>query len=260
MKILFFGDIVGRMGREAVLAQIGALRRHFTPDILVANAENASGGFGLSRDSAETLLYAGIDVFTTGNHVFSKNKIISLFDEMPILRPFNLPAADPGKGFLTVETAKGERLAVLNLIGRLYMDLPCENPFFALDNALKKIDTPHIIVDFHAEATSEKKALGYYADGRVSGVFGTHTHVQTADDAILSGGTAYITDVGMCGAAHSVLGAEISMATSRFISSVRRPYEAATEGPRSINAVFLETDKNGRAISFEKIASSGKDF
>ena len=260
MKILFFGDIVGRMGREAVTEQIGALRRQYTPDIIIANAENASGGFGLSREGANTLLFAGVDVFTMGNHVYSKREVINLFDEMAILRPSNLPASDPGRGFLTVETPSGERLAVINLIGKLYMDLPCENPFTALDGILSKIDTPHIFVDFHAEATSEKKALGFYADGRVSALVGTHTHVQTADDTILEGGTAYITDVGMCGAARSVLGAAILCATQRFTSAVRRPYEAATEGEKMINAVFLETDKDGHAILFERISYNGRNM
>lgn len=251
MKILFFGDIVGRMGREAVFSEIDALCRRFSPDLTVANCENASGGFGISRDSAKMLRSIGIDVFTTGNHVWSKRDVVELFDEMPILRPHNFPKEDPGTGVLTLEVG-GTRVAVINLIGRLYMDVSAENPFFSLDAALEKIDTPHIIVDFHAEATSEKKALGYYAAGRVSGVFGTHTHVQTADDTILPGGTAYITDVGMCGAVHSVLGASIRPAIKRFTSSVRHPYEGA-EGERAVHAVFLETDKNGHAVQFKRI-------
>lgn len=251
MKILFFGDIVGRAGREAVFTEMDALCRRFSPDLVIANCENASGGFGISRESAEMLKKIGVDVFTTGNHVWSKRDILQLFDEMPLLRPYNLPKSDPGVGFLTLDVG-GERVAVVNLIGRLYMDMPADNPFFALDEVLKKIDAPHIVVDFHAEATSEKKALGYYAAGRVSGVFGTHTHVQTADDTILSGGTAYITDVGMCGAVHSILGAAVEPAILRFTSSVRRPYEAA-DGNRAVHGVFLETDKCGHAIRFERI-------
>ncbi len=252
MKILFFGDIVGRVGRDAVMASISELRRQFAPDVCVANCENASGGFGITRDGAETLLRAGIDVFTTGNHVWSKKEIIELFDEIPIIRPYNLPAGDPGAGMVTYSTPNGQKLCVINLMGRLYMDFPTSNAFFALDEAIQKADTPHILVDFHAEATSEKKALGYYADGRVSAVLGTHTHVQTADACILEGGTAYITDVGMCGASHSVLGAAVPVAVARFTSSVRRPYEAA-EGKWEVHAVFIETDENGRAVQMMRL-------
>ncbi len=252
MKILFFGDIVGRPGREAVLENINMLRKTYHADVCVANCENAAGGFGITREHAETLMRAGVDVFTTGNHVWSKKEIIGLFDHMPILRPHNLPKSDPGEGVLVYTADNGERLAVINLIGRVYMDLPASSPFDALDAALETLDTPHILVDFHAEATSEKKALGYYADGRVSAVLGTHTHVQTADECILSGGTAYISDVGMCGAIDSVLGAALPQAIERFTSSVRRGYEGA-KGRHAAAAMFVETNDKGRAIRIERI-------
>ncbi len=252
MKVLFFGDIVGRPGREAVLENIQMLRRTYKADVCVANCENAAGGFGITREHAETLMRAGVDVFTTGNHVWSKKEIISLFDEMPILRPHNLPKSDPGTGILTFEADNGEKLAVINLLGRVYMDLPVQSPFETLDALLKTVDTPHILVDFHAEATSEKKALGYYADGRVSAVFGTHTHVQTADECILPGGTAYISDAGMCGAIDSILGVSVPIAIARFTSSVRRPYEVA-RGRHMASAVFFETNEKGRAVRIERI-------
>lgn len=252
MKILFFGDIVGRPGREAVLENINMLRRRYGADVVIANCENAAGGFGISREHAETLLRAGVDVFTTGNHVWSKKEIISLFDEIPIVRPHNLPSSDPGTGILVYTTDKGEKIAVINLLGRLYMDMPAESPFETLDKLLETVDTPHIFVDFHAEATSEKKALGYYADGRVSAVIGTHTHVQTADECILPEGTAYLTDAGMCGAVDSILGAAVPIAVARFTSSVRRGFEVA-RGRHMASGVFIETNEKGKAIRIERI-------
>lgn len=252
MKILFFGDIVGRPGREAVLENINMLRKAYRADVCVANCENAAGGFGITREHAETLMRAGVDVFTTGNHVWSKKEIIGLFDRMPILRPHNLPKGDPGTGVLVYTADNGEKLAVINLIGRVYMDLPADSPFDTLDAILETLDTPHVLVDFHAEATSEKKALGYYADGRVSAVLGTHTHVQTADECILPGGSAYISDVGMCGAIDSILGADVPRAIERFTSSVRRGYEGA-KGRHMAAAVFVETNEKGHAVRIERI-------
>ncbi len=252
MKILFFGDIVGRPGREALLETMQSLRHRYGAEVCIANGENAAGGFGLTREHAGTLMRAGVDVFTTGNHVWSKKEIIGMMEHMPILRPHNLPANDPGTGVMFFTTDRGEKLAIINLIGRVYMDLPASSPFEALDSICKTLDTPHIIVDFHAEATSEKKSLGFYADGRVSAVLGTHTHVQTADEQILPNGTAYISDVGMCGAIHSVLGVDTEIAVQRFTSSVRRGYSVA-RGPHEVSAVFIETNSEGRAVRIERI-------
>ncbi len=253
MRILFFGDIVGRPGREALLQNIQMLRKTYGAHVCVANGENTAGGFGLTREHAETLFRAGVDVFTTGNHVWSKKEIIEFMDEMPVLRPHNFPKTDPGQGVYTFTADSGERLCVINLIGRVYMDMPADSPFDTLDAILKEVQTPHILVDFHAEATSEKKALAYYADGRVSAVLGTHTHVQTADECILSGGTAFISDVGMCGAIDSVLGADIPHAISRFTSSVRRSYEGA-RGRHMLSAMFIETNEKGHAVRIERIS------
>ncbi|MBE7024743.1 MAG: TIGR00282 family metallophosphoesterase [Ruminococcaceae bacterium] len=252
MKILFFGDIVGRPGREAILENLHNLRLRYQADVCIANCENAAGGFGITREHAGTLLRAGVDLFTTGNHVWSKKEVVALMEDMPILRPHNLPGRDPGTGVGFFTTDRGEKLAVINLVGRVYMDMPASSPFETLDNILKTLDTPHILVDFHAEATSEKKALGFYADGRVSAVLGTHTHVQTADEQILPGGTAYISDVGMCGALHSVLGVDVEIAVQRFTSSVRRSY-AVAHGAHEASAVLIETNDAGRAVRIERI-------
>ncbi len=243
---------MGRPGREALLENIQSLRQQFGAEVCVANCENAAGGFGITREHAGTLMRAGVDIFTTGNHVWSKKEVIGMMDNMPVLRPHNLPAGDPGTGVGFFTTDRGEKLAVINLIGRVYMDLPAASPFDTLDSVLQTLDTPHILVDFHAEATSEKKALGFHADGRVSAVLGTHTHVQTADEQILPGGTAYISDVGMCGAIRSVLGVNVEIAVQRFTSSVRRSYSVA-HGAHEASAVFIETNSHGRAVRIERI-------
>jgi len=255
LNIIFIGDISGRPGREAIFDHIYNLREKYNVDVCIANCENAAGGFGVNRDIIEELTRAGVDVFTTGNHVWSKKEIINLLnDDYNLLRPHNLPPSDPGTGVLVYTTKKGEKIAVINLLGRLYMNVPASNPFFAADEILNSLssDIKNIIVDFHAEATSEKKALGYYLDGRVSGVFGTHTHVQTADECILPNKTAYITDVGMSGAVNSILGINKDFAISKFISSVPSKIEIAT-GERCINAVFVKTDFDGKAQDIVRI-------
>lgn len=255
MKILFLGDIVGRCGREAVFSRLYDLKEKYNIDVCIANVENASGGFGINKDAAEELSRAGIDVFTTGNHVFSKKDVLQMFDNYNIVRPYNFPEKDPGVGYVAFTAKNGEKVAVINLIGRLYIDLPVSNPFLAADEALSKIEAKHIFVDFHAEATSEKKAFGFYLRGRVSGIFGTHTHVQTSDETILEGGTAYITDAGMCGAVDSVLGADPKMAISRFTSAVKCQYEGA-KGKSEVCGLFVETDENGKAVKIERIKLS----
>ncbi len=254
MNILFLGDIMGRTGREAVFDHLYDLREKYSADLCIANGENSAGGFGITRAVAEELTRAGVDVFTMGNHTWSKKEILYLFNEYDIVRPYNISKSEPGSGILTFTSPSGEKCAVINLIGRVYMNLPCENPFFAADEALKSIDSSikNIIVDFHAEATSEKKALGYYLDGRVSAVFGTHTHVQTADEIILDGKTAYITDAGMCGPVTSVLGAKKEIAISRFIDDPQKSFELAG-GKRELNGIFLKTDKDGKAVEIERL-------
>ena len=253
MNILFIGDIAGRCGRTAVAENVYQLREKYDIDFCIANCENAAGGFGITYDTASELVRSGCDAFTTGNHVFSKRDIIKLFDEneFDIIRPYNLPKNDPGHGYMICTLKNGEKVAVVNLLGRLYSELPVSSAFDVADDALSKLEgkVNHIVVDIHAEATSEKRALGYYLDGRVTAVLGTHTHVQTADEMILPNGTAYITDVGMCSAKHSVLGAEIKLAISRFRSAVPGKFQSA-EGERQFNAVVIET---GEGIKAKKI-------
>lgn len=256
VKVLFIGDIVGRPGREAVFDHLFTLREKYSVDFCAANCENAAGGFGATRETLDELVRAGVDAFTTGNHVFSKKEIIPLLEnnEYDIIRPANLPAADPGRGFMVCTAKNGEKIALINLLGRLYIDLPTENPFSVIDDIVEELSgvTPNIILDFHAEATSEKRAMAYYLDGRVSAVIGTHTHVQTADEAVLPKGAAYITDVGMCGARHSVLGAEINTALARFTTGVGRSFKLA-EGERFFGALFIELDNSGKAVYIERI-------
>ena len=253
MNILFIGDIVGRCGRTAVAENVFELREKYNIDLCIANCENAAGGFGITFDTASELVRSGCDAFTTGNHVFSKRDIIRMFgeNEFDIVRPYNLPKEDPGRGYMICTAKNGKRVAVINLLGRLYCDLPVSSAFDAADKAISEAEkkADYIVVDIHAEATSEKKALGYYLDGRVTAVLGTHTHVQTADEMILPHGTAYISDVGMCSAKNSVLGAEIHLAISRFRTSVPSRFQSA-EGERQFNAVVVET---GEGITAKKI-------
>ena len=255
MKVLFIGDICGQSGRNAVFDSLYDLKEKYCADVCIANCENAAGGFGITFPIYEELVRAGVDGFTTGNHVWSKKDIVKMMEDgFDIIRPANLPESDPGEGYMIFTAKNGEKIAVVNIMGRVYIDMPLDNPFFAADKILKKIGdrTKHILVDFHAEATSEKRAMGYYLDGRVSAVLGTHTHVQTADECILEGGTAYITDAGMTGAEESVLGVKKELAIAKFTTSTPVKFEAA-EGKGLLCGVFFETDEKGRAVRVERI-------
>ena len=256
MKILFLGDIVSSVGRNAAARYVYEIREKENIDLCIANCENAAGGFGVTKSVLEELSRCGIDAFTTGNHVYSKKEVIGLLsnNEFDIIRPYNLSKKDPGRGIMLLTARGGETVAVINLLGRLFIDMPMSNPFEAVGGALSEVNgkAKHILIDFHAEATSEKRAMGYFLDGKVSAVLGTHTHVQTADAQILPNGTAYITDVGMCGAFHSVLGAKPSVAVSRFVSSVGKKYGAG-EGEGQFCAVILTLSDNGKAESIERI-------
>ena len=254
INILFIGDICGRPGREAVHDHIYNLCNEYNITTCIANCENAAGGFGVTDDILTELSRAGIDVFTSGNHVFSKREAIHLFDrDYSFIRPYNMPKGDPGIGYVVHTDRNGGKIAVINLLGRLFMNLPVTSPFDAVEEVLKQIgDVKNIIIDIHAEATSEKKALAYFVDGKVSAVLGTHTHVQTADETVLPKGTAYISDVGFSGAINSVLGADPQVAISKFTSCTPKHYVGA-EGARQINAVVVSTDENGRAISIKRI-------
>lgn len=247
---------MGRAGRESVFTYLYDLKEKLSVDFCIANCENVSGGFGATAEHLGELINAGVDAFTTGNHVYSKKEIIPLLQgrEYDIIRPYNLPENDPGRGLMICTAKNGLKVAVVNILGRLFFQLPCGEPFAAAEKALKEIggSAKIILVDFHAEATSEKRAMGYFLDGRVSAVLGTHTHVQTADEEILPLGTAYITDVGMCGAQNSVLGAEINMAIGKLRSSVPGRFEIA-KGKKQFCAVFMKFDDDGKCKEIKRI-------
>jgi len=251
--VLFLGDIVGRAGRHAVQQCLPFLKKEFAPDIVIANGENAAGGIGITAEIATQLMEYGIDVLTTGNHAWKEKAVYAYLDAEPrILRPANYPPGAPGRGWAIYPA--GERpLAVVNLSGRVFMDL-VDCPFRAIDAILEEVQrtTPLVLVDFHAEATSEAQAFGWYVDGRCSAVIGTHTHVQTADARILPKGTAYITDVGMCGALDSVIGMQVEQVVQKFRSQLPVKFEAARGRP-AVQGVCIEIDAvSSRACEIQR--------
>ncbi|MBE0428502.1 MAG: TIGR00282 family metallophosphoesterase [Thermoleophilia bacterium] len=253
MRILFISDVFGRPGREALMARLPDLQERYSPDFLVANGENAAGGAGITRKISNKLLGAGVDVITTGNHVWKQKDIYPFMDENDrIVRPANYLPANPGRGW-TVREKHDQKLAVVNLCGNLYIGAP-RGAFQTVDEVLREIpaDVRHILVDMHAEATSEKVAMGYYLDGRVTAVIGTHTHVQTADEKLLPGGTAYITDAGMTGPFDSVIGVKKDIILKRFLTQMPVRFEVAEEDVR-IEGVFVEADARGRATVIERV-------
>nr|WP_328285415.1 TIGR00282 family metallophosphoesterase [Fundidesulfovibrio putealis] len=251
IKLLFLGDIVGRSGRKAVSDSLRAVRDALALDVVIANAENATGGIGLNSKGAKELLSMPLDVLTSGNHIWKHKDIFAFFQETTrLLRPANYPAGAPGSGLGIFQAKDGTPYAVLNLMGRTYMDA-VDCPFQTADRLLAEIpeDVKVRVVDFHAEATSEKKAMGYYLDGRVSAVFGTHTHVQTNDPRILLKGTAALTDVGMCGPVDSIIGMEAERIVGRFLSRLPVRFEVA-KGPARLEGALCEIDAaTGRAVS-----------
>jgi metallophosphoesterase (TIGR00282 family) len=256
LKVLFVGDIVGKPGRAAVRHFLPLLRERHALDLCVGNSENSAGGAGITPDSAEDLLAAGLDLLTGGNHTWAKREIVPYLerDGSRQLRPANYPAGAPGRGHAVVAARDGRKLGVLNLEGRLFMkSLDC--PFRAADRLVEELrrETPCILVDMHCEATSEKGAMGHYLDGRVSAVLGTHTHVQTSDERLLGGGTAFQTDVGMCGPWDSVIGVRKEAAIDRFISGRPTPFETARGEAVLQGAIVDIDDRTGRALSIERI-------
>lgn len=251
-QILFLGDIVGRPGREAVLRELPALRSQAQPRFIVVNGENAAAGVGITPEIADELFDHGVDAITLGNHAFNKREIYPYLDRgRPIVRPANLPASIPGVGWCAVER-EGTRLAVANLCGRVFLD-GYDDPFRAIDDLLPTFETPHVLVDFHAEATSEKVAFGFHLDGRATAVVGTHTHVTTADDQVLPGGTAYITDVGMCGPHPSVIGVDKEIILRRFRTGLPARFEVA-EKPGTVCGVLIKVEvATGRATAIERV-------
>ena len=262
MNILFVGDIFGKPGRDIARRAIPALVEQRRIDFVIANVENSAAGFGVTGDIAETILEFGVDAMTSGNHVWDKKEVLEYLPRQPkLLRPANFPAGVPGRGSYLGRTRTGEPVGVVNLMGRIFMT-PLDDPFAV---ALREIEalrakTRVIVVDFHAEATSEKQAMGWHLDGRVTAVLGTHTHVQTADERILPKGTAYQTDVGMTGPHDSIIGVTIDAALGRFLTSMPARFEAAT-GPGRLNAAVITADAaTGKAIRIERLNLSAQDI
>lgn len=261
MQILFIGDIFGRPGRNVVREHLAPLLKEHAVDLCIANGENAAGGFGLTPAIAEEFFDLGIDVITTGNHVWDKRELVEYFNAAVnepysparrVLRPANYPLGTPGVGLYEGTTRAGVPYAVVNLQGRVFM-ANIDDPFRVADRLLERISAKIIFLDFHAEATSEKVALGWYLDGRVTAVIGTHTHIPTADTRILPGGTAYQTDVGMTGPYDSVIGVQKEQIMQRFLTSLPGRFEAAINDVR-LCAVLVECDEStGRARSIQRI-------
>lgn len=251
--VLFIGDIIGRPGRNAVKKFLPSLKQKYRPTWIVANGENAAGGVGITEEIGNGL-FELVDVLTSGNHIWDKKEAIPYMEKEPrLLRPANYPPRNPGRGAYVASDAQGRKLGVLNLQGRVFMEaIDC--PFRTADEELKKLKeaTSAVLVDFHAEATSEKQALGWYLDGRVSAVIGTHTHVPTADERILPGGTAYITDVGMAGGLNSVIGIRKDQALDKFLTARPQRFEPEKDG-LFLSAVFVEIEeKTGKALSIKR--------
>ena len=255
MHLLFIGDIVGRPGRDLVRLGLGALVEQHGIDLVIANAENSAGGFGVTREIGDELLDRGVDVMTSGNHIWDKREALEYIGAEPrLLRPANFPAGAPGRGSYLARTRAGQGVGIVNVMGRVYM-APLDDPFAVV---LREIEALRarcrvVFVDFHAEATSEKLAMGWHLDGRVTAVVGTHTHVQTADEQVLPGGTAYITDVGMTGPHDGIIGVEREAALSRFLTGLPSRFDTATGNPR-LHAVVVDADETtGKARSIRRI-------
>jgi metallophosphoesterase (TIGR00282 family) len=258
MRLLFIGDIVGRPGRQLVRLGLDAIVSRHQIDFVVANGENAAAGFGITREIGDELLELGIDVLTSGNHIWDKKEALDYIGTEPrLLRPANYPAGVPGNGSYVARARNGQTVGVINAMGRVFM-LNIDDPFAVV---LREIETMRqrtrlILVDFHAEATSEKAAMGWHLDGKVTAVLGTHTHVQTADERILPKGTAFLTDAGMTGPHDSIIGVEVEPALGRFLTGLPARFETATANPR-LNAVVVDADEaTGKATDIERLSYS----
>ena len=255
VKLLFIGDIIGKPGRQAVSRELHRLVDRHMVDLVIANGENAAGGFGITEETANDLYKCGIHVLTSGNHIWDKKESLDFINrEERLLRPANYPDGTPGRGSALFVTAGGAKVAVLNLEGRVFMNnLDC--PFRTADREIERLraETPIIFVDFHAEATSEKASLGWYLDGRVSAIIGTHTHIQTADERILPNGTAYLTDAGMTGGFDSVIGVKKEEAITKFLSQLPVKFDIAKNNLRLNGAVIAVDELSGKALNIERI-------
>ena len=262
MNILFVGDILGRPGRELIRKGLRALVDRYGLDLVIANAENSAAGFGVTKEIGDTLLEWGVDVMTSGNHIWDKKEAIHYIASEPrLLRPANYPAGVPGRGTYVAQTGDGRAVGVINVMGRVFM-LNIDDPFAVVLREIEKIrhQTRVIIVDFHAEATSEKVAMGWYLDGKVTAVIGTHTHVQTADERVLPNGTAYVTDAGMTGPHDSIIGMDKEASLARFLTGMPSKFEPATGNPRLNGMVIEADDKTGRATRITRISYSEREL
>ena len=252
MKILLIGDIVGNSGVKKVKEVIPEYKKENNIDFIIANGENSADGMGITQKIFDDLKKTGVDVVTMGNHTWGKREIFPLLTDEQLIRPANYPQGVPGRGY-TIRTVNDKRIAVVNLIGRVDVTVLSENPFLKMDEILKKLKDKAdiIIVDFHAEATAEKIAMGYYLDGRVTCVFGTHTHVQTADETILEKGTGYITDIGMTGPKKSVIGMDVSASVKRFVTTLPERYKVSDDKEVVLTGCVLEI--NDETCRIEKI-------
>ncbi|MGB9857582.1 MAG: TIGR00282 family metallophosphoesterase [Dictyoglomaceae bacterium] len=260
MKILFLGDIVGGIGRKGVAMFLPKVKEEYNIDLVIGNVENAAGGFGITEKVVREIFNAGVDVLTSGNHIWDKKEGIPLLDSCErIIRPANYPKGVPGKGHIILSHF-GKKICIINLQGRIFME-PVDNPFTVVEEVIEKVreETNIILVDMHAEATSEKIAMGYFLDGKVTAVIGTHTHVQTADEKILEGGTGYITDVGMCGAEDSILGVEKEAVLKKFLLQIPQRFEIPEKGLFKMEGVIIEVEENtGKTKKIERLQRRGR--
>jgi hypothetical protein len=262
MNLLFIGDIVGRPGRDLVQKGLRGLVEQFDIDCTIANAENSAAGFGITRDIGDALLGWGVDVMTSGNHIWDKKEALEYIGAEPrLLRPANYPAGVPGRGSYVAQTGDGRAVGVINVMGRVFMT-PIDDPFAVVLREIEAMRhrTRVIFVDMHAEATSEKIAMGWHLDGKVTAVIGTHTHVQTADERILPNGTAYMTDSGMTGPHDSIIGMEREPSLARFLNGMPSKFEPASGNPRLNGAVIEADDKTGRATKITRISYSAEEL
>src|SRR6478672_291306 len=259
LTILFLGDIVGEPGRSAVIARLPELKEKYGLDFIIVNGENTAGGRGITGKITIDLLRAGVSVITTGDHIWDQKEILSFIDTEPrLLRPVNYPEGAPGSGSIVLETAKG-KIGVLNVQARTFMQPILENPFRASEAAVIKMreETRNIIVDVHGETTSERIAMGRFLDGKVSAVIGTHTHVQTADEQIFPGGTAFLCDAGMCGPVNSILGRSVDPIMRRFVSNLPASFPVAAGEVRLHGALVEVDEKSGRALRITRVDEPG---
>ena len=264
MRILFLGDVMGRSGRTGVVDQLPKLRADWGLDFVVVNGENASQGAGLTAEHAKVLLGAGADCLTLGDHAFDQKDMMQFIEQEPrILRPLNFSKVAPGKGYRVFEVTQGRRVLVTQVLGQVFMKRPFDDPFSTVESVLKThrlgVAVQAAIVDVHAEATSEKMAMGHWCDGQASLVVGTHTHVPTADHQILTGGTAYLSDAGMCGDYNSVIGMEKLEPLKRFITGMASSRFEPAGGPATLSGIYVETDdKTGRALRVVPVRQGGR--